>query len=201
MSDIFIDDFENYLSNFINEIESNGAELVDAVIIKGNFSALALVRSRIQQKGENADGQKFKAYSQKSGYFSLSSARTKAVKGKGKDPKSNRFFYIKGEKVRERKTRYEKTGYLGWRGSNDLQTAITDLTFRSGNGKGIWDNILMALSSSSNTHTVFIQAKPSHRAQLLSLNSRYGNILRLSDNELSLLKELLIDEVRIKLNL
>ena len=164
-------------------LRGQSKRIVEQIAVQSQLNIKALVQRRIQQTGKDAKGKKFGNYSTKEIYFPLTSA-FKNIKGKGKDPKSNKNIG-KGKKKRLRKTRYAKDGYKEIRDVLGLPIDFVDFTF-SGD---MWANIgVTAKQISSDTVLVTVTGKNQiTNDKLTGLSQRFGVILELNDKELELI--------------
>ena len=167
---------------FIQAIRKTKAQLLaqrqsDAILI--GKESLALVRRRIQNTGEDSFGSDFEGYS---------------------DNPLPPFFFI-GKSVnasgenRVRRAQKEGTGlsYKEFRQANNRRTDIVDLTFTG----AMWREMDVFIQSNENTSTtVSIKPRTERSRKVAAFNSeRYGNILRMSKNEISTIRKANLDRV------
>lgn len=180
-----VNEFIKKLENVQKELRRQGKRLVEKTAVQSQLNALALIKRRIQQTGTFANGKKIGNYSIKPAYFSLKTSFKSSIKGKGKDPKSNKNIG-KGNKKRLRKSRYENKGYSGWRDTHGLQTAIIDFTF-SGDMWANIDVVVKSIGTDTYVVTLFGRNKETND-KLIGLSQRYGTILELSEKEFALIE-------------
>ncbi len=154
--------FVERLRNVANELQANR----EAESVQIGREAMALVRLRVQNEKEDAQGNSFGGYSQ-------------AVVPK-------QYFYGKSlsaagdNKVRSRKGRMS---YEDFRADNNLETDAKDFTF-SGE---MWRNTgVNDVQNGQDTTTVLLGGTTERSKTLIAYNSeRDGNILELSEEEIT----------------
>jgi hypothetical protein len=135
--------------------------------------ALALIRRRIQNTGDDAQGKDLGNYSQTDvpAFFFF-----------------NRSVTAAGEaKVRKAAKQKQKISYADFREFNNRPTDFVNLTFTG----AMWREMAAKVTSNTQTSTtVTITPTTPRSAKVLGFNiTRYGDILALSQNELAQLRE------------
>ncbi len=148
--------------------------------------ALVLIKQRVQEKGEDAGGQKYAPYSTRPMLANRSGMNVSAynkVAGSKDKRKELKWVTIDGHKLFE-----VPGGYKQYRELHGRQTGFVDFSF---SGR-MWSNVALISSPvDHNSGVAIIGAKNTETNDILEGNTkRRGDILDLSDKEIDELKEM-----------
>jgi hypothetical protein len=148
--------------------------------------ALVLIKQRVQEKGEDAGGQKYAPYSTRPMLANRSGMNVSAynkVAGSKDKRKELKWVTIDGHKLFE-----VPGGYKQYRELHGRQTGFVDFSF---SGR-MWSNVaLISSPADHNSGVAIIGAKNTETNDILEGNTkRRGDILDLSDKEIDELKEM-----------
>ena len=147
--------------------------------------ALTLIKQRIQEKGEDAGGQKYKPYSTSPMLANRAGMNVSAynqIAGSKQKRKDLKWVTIDGHKLFE-----VPGGYKQFRELHGRQTGFVDFSF---SGR-MWANVaLISSPADHNSGMAVIGAKNTETNDILEGNTkRRGDILDLSDKEIKELEE------------
>ena len=153
------------------------------VMIQIATEALTLVKKRIQERGENAEGSKFKPYSTTpmlASHKGMTGSAYSKVAGSKQKRKELKWVTIGGHKLFEL-----EGGYKEFRQLHGRQTEFVDFTF---SGR-MWNNIKLKSSSEDhNSGIAIIGATQEEEEKKLEGNTkRKGEIMALSNKEIKIL--------------
>jgi hypothetical protein len=175
-------EYDKNLQGVIKDLET-GAH--GEVMINMALNALTLIKQRVQEKGVNADGQKYKPYSTKPMLVGCKSFVQKsacnALLGSKKKRKDLEWRTVNGHKLA-----LLQGGYKQFRDMQGRQTGFVDFTFTG----GMWKDINVISKQSDHQRGVaIIGARNAKYKDILSGNTkRKGDILDLSRQEIEQLK-------------
>lgn len=154
------------------------------LMVNVGMTALTLLRQRVQEKGINADGQKYKPYSTKAmlvGCKSMNANVCNSYFGKEKN-KDHAWVTVNG-----RHLAVLQGGYKKFREMHGRQTGHVDFSFTN----RMWDNINVISKVSDHQRGIaIIGAKNDEEKKKLAGNTkRRGDILDLSQAEQDELKQ------------
>jgi hypothetical protein len=183
------------LDNKFTKIVSDTHSEFGKLMVQAGEEALTLIRQRVQEKGEDAEGSPFKPYSTS---FMLSGCKgflnqknCPAVTQKGR--KELKWLTV-GRGTSKMRPLFEiPGGYKGFRELNGLQTNHVDFTFSGrmfGNAKVKGDIKVTSNNSEHNSGVVRIGATTELEKKKLAGNTeRRGPILKLSQSEIKQVSE------------
>lgn len=177
-----IDEYNNRLNNVISDLQT-GAH--GQVMVRMAMTALTLLRQRVQQKGENAEGAKFRPYSTKAmliGCKSLPQDKCNALFGSKEKRKAMEWRTVKGHRLA-----ILPGGYRQYRQIYGAQVNHVDFML---SGR-MWANINVISNNSQHQQGVaVIGAKNDEEKKKLAGNTKSrGDILDLSPKEIDELKK------------
>jgi hypothetical protein len=176
-------EYNKRLDGVIKDLQTgaHGAVMVDMAL-----NALTLIKKRVQEKGVNADGGKYKPYSTKpmlvGGKSFIQKSAASALLGSKDKRKGLKWRTVNGHKLA-----ILDGGYKQFREMQGRQTSFVDFTFT---GK-MWKDInVISKPSDHQRGLAIIGARNEKYKDVLSGNTkRRGDILDLSHQEIEQLKE------------
>jgi hypothetical protein len=172
-----VDEFIVNVNNLINGISQRLPSTMQVI----GSDAIAVIKTRIQQRGESADGSRFPGYSTKEvpSFF---------FEGKGKRKLKKDSF---GETILQQN---DFLSYKQWREENGLQTDYVDMTFT---GEMMRSLKIIEQGNTPDGYAVKIAGGTEEGDQKFDWNSkRYGDVLRVSKEEEEIFAQTLDSELQ-----
>lgn len=182
-----LEEYNKKLEKTVNDLSR---DMNSKIMPSLGLDALGLLRKRIQDTGENAEGSKFPAYSTKAMLIGSKSFPTQSVANKvfgSKEKRKALDWRTLGEAADARRLAILQGGYKQWRTLMGRQTDHVDFSVSN----EMWNDINIISNNGEHMNgTVIIGAKKESEKKKLSGNTeRKGEILDLSDKEQSYLIE------------
>lgn len=178
-----LEQFHNRIRTALVEYKSARRKLYTAIAL----DSLAAIKKRVQDKGENAQGQTYEPYSTNDlpAWYYLGKSRGEQLAGGGRTYSGSGYSVPFKKMVKQQSKAgkgFSKQGwsYKEWREANNLQTEHKDFSFT---GK-MWKNVKVALSKGDSEVTYRIAPTGTDEIQKMEWNEdQQGEILALSDSE------------------
>lgn len=178
--------FEQYNKNLNGVIRDLQTGAHGEVMLDMALNALTMIKQRVQQKGVDADGQKYKPYSTKpmligSKSFIQKSAAA-ALLGSAKKRKELEWVTVNGHRLA-----ILPGGYKKFREIQGRQTAYVDFTFTGNMWKDI--NVISKTTDHQKGVAIIGARNKKYKDVLAGNTARKGDILDLSHQELEKLRQ------------